>query len=132
MTQHYKASEYARLLAGHAPSKYKNIRETLPDGTKSDSRKESKRLFELRIMQSRGEIRNLIPSKGGKKERYPLEVNGVHIADYEPDSEYEQLVDGEWIKVVEDVKSEITKGLRVYIMKKRLMLALYGIEVQEV
>jgi len=33
--------------------------------------------------------------------------------------------------VIEDVKSKITKGLPVYRLKKKLMKALYGIDIRE-
>jgi Protein of unknown function (DUF1064) len=57
---------------------------------------------------------------------YRLEVNGVLIAKYRPDFRYRR--DG--ALVVEDFKAKPTRT-RAYLMKRRLMKALYGIDVLE-
>jgi hypothetical protein len=58
---------------------------------------------------------------------FRLVVNGIHICDYESDFTYRR--DGKL--VVEDVKSKPTVT-RLYRVKKKLMRAIHGIEIQEV
>ena len=50
---------------------------------------------------------------------------------YVADFAYERYVDGEWRKIVEDVKSRATRT-PTYSVKKKMMLHKYGITVQEV
>ena len=59
--------------------------------------------------------------------RYILEVNGIHIAKYVADFWYADLLSN--INVIEDVKGVRT---REYIIKKKLMKAIHGIEIVEV
>ncbi len=59
--------------------------------------------------------------------RIPVVVNGVKVCAYVADFVY--LADGR--EVVEDVKSECTRKLPVYRLKKKLLAAL-GVEIQEV
>jgi hypothetical protein len=61
--------------------------------------------------------------------RYPLTLNGVKLATYVADFRYRHVASGEI--VVEDVKSKPTIT-DVYRLKKKLMLALHGIELKEV
>lgn len=100
-------------------SKYGNRRTEL-NGRTYASKAEAKRAQELQLMERAGEIRDL-----RYQVRYPLKVNEVAICTYVSDFEYEQ--DG--AHIVEDVKGHAT---REYAIKKRLMLAQYGIEIQEV
>jgi len=60
-------------------------------------------------------------------QRFCLDVNGVHICDYESDFSYRR--NGRL--VVEDVKSRPTVT-RLYRVKKKLMRAIHGVEIQEV
>lgn len=60
--------------------------------------------------------------------RFPLKINGVKVAVYCADFVYvrhNRLI-------VEDVKSAFTARLPVYRLKKKMMLAIHGIEIQEV
>ena len=100
-------------------------------GTKFDSRREAARYVELLSMWRSGDISEpichpsfeLIPAQvacSGKKER------GVtYIADFS----YRRR-DGSL--VVEDVKSPVTAKLPAYIIKRKLMLRVHGIEVVEI
>lgn len=97
-------------------------KKTEADGIIFDSKREAARYRELSLMQQAGAISNLTLQTD-----YPLVVNGVKIASYRSDFEYIQ--DGE--KVVEDSKSDYTKKLLWYRMKKKLMLAIHGIEIKE-
>lgn len=89
------------------------------EGNRFDSKAERARYEALKLLQKAGEISNLTlhPS-------WELEVNGVKIGGYTADASY--MMDGRL--VVED-----TKGVRTrdYILRKKLMLACHGIEVQE-
>lgn len=60
--------------------------------------------------------------------RFPLKVNGVRVCVYVSDFVY---IEGRR-RVVEDVKSEFTRKLPVYRLKRKLMLAVYGIAIREV
>ena len=111
--------------------KYRN-KKTEIRGRKFDSRREAARYVELLAMQRAGEIYGLdfhpsfelIPAQvacSGKKER------GVtYIADFS----YYRASDGR--RVVEDVKSPVTSKLPAYIIKRKLMLRVHGIEVVEI
>lgn len=120
-----------------AKSKYHN-RKITRDGVTFDSRREARRYEELQLLQQAGEIKNLrrqvkfvlIPTqrepniigpRGGVKKGKLLERECSYIADF---------VYGENGKmVVEDAKGLRTKD---YIIKRKLMLRVYGIRVREV
>lgn len=115
------------------PSKYRN-KPTQIGTHKFDSKKEAAR---WRILQARTKLRegdhDLI-IKLQHHTVFPLEVNGVHICNYEADFTYvipgyRPITD---ILVVEDVKSAFTRKNPVYRLKKKLMKAIHGIEIQEV
>lgn len=99
-------------------NKYSAIK-TEVDGIIFHSKREAKRYTELRIRQRAGEISGL-----ALQPKYPLEINGIKVGDYIGDFLYTE--NGQ--RVVED-----TKGVKtpVYKLKRRLMLALYGIEIRE-
>ena len=108
-------------------NKYGNVPVFL-DGKRFDSEGEGKRFIELSALQKAGKIFGLetqvsfelLPAQvvAGRKEK-PV----VYVADFV----YEQ--GGK--RVVEDVKSGPTKT-REYIIKRKLMLHVHGIAVQEV
>jgi hypothetical protein len=104
-----------------SPSKLHNVR-TRVDGITFDSLSEAKRYGELKIETMAGVITDL-----QVHQRFCLDVNGVHICDYESDFVYCR----NGTLVVEDVKSKPTVT-RLYRVKKKLMRALHGIEIQEV
>lgn len=107
-------------------SKYNN-QKTPAFGIMFASKKEANRYEQLRLMEIGGVVKNI-----KIQVRYRLEVNGIHICDYIADFVYlDKLQKSEsdpWVEVVED-----TKGVRtaVYKLKKKLMLALYGITIRE-
>jgi len=102
-------------------SKYNNVRVGV-DGEKFDSKKEADRYGVLLLLEKKGEITNL-----KKQVTYRLEVNGYLICKYIADFTYNI---GETL-VVEDTKSIVTRKLRVYLIKKALMKAIYNIEIKE-
>lgn len=102
-------------------TKFRAIR-TEVDGITFASRKEARRYSELKLLERAKQISGL-----ELQPVYRLEVNGALICKYLPDFRYIQ--DGKL--VVEDVKSDPTKT-PVYRIKKKLLAALFGIEVKEV
>ena len=118
-------------------AKYHN-RKITRDGVTFDSRKEFRRYEELMLLQQAGEITNLrrqvkfvliptqrepskIGTRGGVKKGKLLERECAYVADF--------VYSENGKTVVED-----TKGLRTkdYIIKRKLMLRVYGIRIREV
>jgi hypothetical protein len=99
-------------------SKYRNIPTRVGD-ILFPSKKEAARYEVLLLLQKAGKIRHL-----ARQTPYPFRVQGVLVCTYYADFEYWE--DGDI--VVEDVK-----GIRtgVYIIKRKLMQALYGIKIRE-
>ena len=100
-------------------NKYHNVKVNF-EGMKFDSKKELNRFLELRILLNAGVIKDLkrqekfiiVPKVGkNKRERF-------YIADF-------TYIDESGRKVIEDVKSKITKKNPVYSLKKSLILAYY-------
>lgn len=123
-------------------NKYYNKKTYTSDGIKHDSQKEATRWAELNLLQRAGEISNLqrqvefelIPnqyevvervSKTGKPlkpETKLIERKVSYIADF-------VYTDKNGNRVVEDTKSEITQT-PVFVVKRKLMLFVYGIKVK--
>lgn len=108
-------------------SKYHNIK-TVVDNITFDSKKEAARYQELKLMQKAGAISEL-----EMQPQYRLYVNDVLICRYVGDFKYIDHAASRQIKdivrVVEDAKGVKTPAYR---LKKKLMKAVYGIEIQEV
>jgi hypothetical protein len=115
-----------QILSGEAkaskPSKYRNKKTTV-DGIEFDSAKEARRWQELQLLKSTGCIFGL-----SRQEKFSIDINRQHICDYVADFVYANSAG----QVVEDVKSEATRKLPVYRLKKKLMKAVHGIDIQEV
>lgn len=91
------------------------------DGTSVfDSKKEYCRYYELLLLQQAGEISGL-----RRQERFMIvpKKNGVRRARYYTADFVYTAKDG--VKVIEDVKSEITKKNPVYTLKRDLVLWQY-------
>lgn len=109
-------------------TKYHN-RKTEVDGIVFDSAKEASYYLDLKFLQKVGRIKNLqrqvkyelIPSQKG-------EIRNERPVTYIADFVYEE--DGKTI--VDDVKSEITRKDHAYIIKRKLMKWVHGIEVREI
>jgi hypothetical protein len=101
-------------------SKYKNTK-TCVDNIQFDSAKEARRYRELKMLLKAGEI-------GMLELQVPYELNqgGTHSLKYIADFVY---VTKEGVKIVEDVKGFCTKE---YLKKRRLMLKVYGIKINEI
>lgn len=108
------------------PSKHRNIK-TVVDGITFDSKKEARRYKELMLLLQAGKITNLelqkkyelIPKQ--RKSNGKLELACSYVADF-------VYIEG-GIQVVEDVKGKATRD---YIIKRKLMLKVHGIEIKEV
>ena len=98
---------------------------TVVDGITFASKREASRYQELCLLQRAGHIRGLTCQV-----RYPLDVNGTHIADYVADFCYAEVGDApvQVRFVVEDCKGMRTP---IYRLKKKLMLACHGITIRE-
>ena len=104
-------------------TKYHNHK-TTHQGIRFDSQKEANRYQELLLLERAGEIRSI-----ELQPRYDLVVNGHKIGFYRGDFRYKDVATG--TVILEDVKSPATKTA-VYRLKKKLVKALYGIEITEV
>jgi ribosomal protein S8 len=102
-------------------SKYHAQKTTL-DGITFDSLMESRRYACLKLLLAAGAIDALEVHP-----RYPLVVNDTNIGSYIADFRYRE--NGK--VVVEDTKSDTTRKLPVYRLKRKLMKALHGIDILE-
>ncbi len=103
------------------PPKYGN-KKILADGIRFDSEKEWLRYTQLSLALKSGLIKKLEVHP-----KFELAVNGEKVCTYVADFAYEVLACSQ--KVVEDTKGVRTKD---YIIKKKLMKAVHGIEVREI
>lgn len=95
-------------------------------GQMHHSAMEAARCDELSLMQLGGLIRDL---EAHPQPSFDLVVNGVSIERYMGDFAYTDVETGQ--RIVEDVKG-YAGDTKVYQLKRRLMLACHGIDVQEV
>ena len=117
-------------------NKYSNQKVTI-DGEKFDSKKEAKRYYELKLLESAREIVNLrrqeefilipaqfekIPNPNGKIKQKCIERKCSYIADF-------VYQDSNGNLIVEDTKGVRTKD---YIIKRKLMLSIYNIKIKEI
>lgn len=105
-------------------NKYRNI-PTVNSGIRFDSKAESRRYDELKLLLRAGLIRDL-----ELQPAYPIVLNGVKVCVYRGDFRYYDITKGKVI--LEDVKSEATRINSTYRLKRKLVLAVYGIEIVEV
>lgn len=123
-----KIRRSAKITAAQArqPKKSKfNNRRVAVDGKNFDSMKEARRYQYLKMLERGGGVRAV------KTQRpFALRVNGALICTYVADFTYEKRIAGDkWLSIVEDAKGFRT---REFIIKKKLMAAVLGIDVQEV
>jgi hypothetical protein len=129
-------AQLSEHLGKSPPKKASKMRNTRVESgeMRFDSKREAARWSELVLMQAQDKI-----SKLDHHRRFTLDPYGVWVCDYEADFSY--LENGELI--VEDVKPKFkteaarkkyqrTDAYRRFALKKRLMLAVHGIEVKEV
>lgn len=123
-------------------SKY-HSRKITREGITFDSLKEYRRFCELRLLERAGAIQNLerqkpfelIPAQYEFYERYSK--NGKRLKDGKRCVEKSVVYNADFVyiengkTVVEDTKSEATKT-KDYIIKRKLMLYVHGIKIQEI
>jgi hypothetical protein len=115
--------------AKQGPKKQGRARGAQPtqvDGINFPSKKEARRYQELKILEQAQSVRRL-----RRQVTFPLIVKGwpVYEEGYRADFTYYELdTDRDLVFVVEDAKGHKTE---IYENKKRLMKAIYGIEIRE-
>lgn len=112
-----KVLEYKKLTKR---GKYNN-RKTVYNGREYDSKKEAIRAFELDLMVKAKIVKKWIP-----QQQFVFNYNGIKICSYYADFTV-HYVDGH-------IEVEDVKGVRtgVYIIKKKMMKAFYGINIKEI
>jgi len=105
------------------PTKYRN-RKTSYMGIQFDSQKEKDRYQDLVLLERAGLIQDL-----ELQPRYDLVVNGHKLGFYRGDFRYKEVATD--TVVLEDVKSPVTRTA-VYMLKKKLVKAIYDVEITEV
>ena len=103
-------------------SKYYNQKVVTDDGKKFDSKLEARRYRILQYMQDSGKISNL-----ETQVKFQFVINDVNIGSYIADFAYLHNADNRI--VVEDTKNEYLAKEPIFTYKKKLMKALYGIDV---
>ena len=106
---------------------------TWVDGIRFHSKKEAERYVMLKRWESEGKIRNL-----ERQVTYHIEVNGIKVCRYIADFRYEKRIRARgkpdlWERVVEDVKG-MKKGVpyQMFLLKKDLMRAVFGVNIAEI
>lgn len=114
--------------AAPKPSKYRNEKVNV-DGTKFDSRKESRRYFELKRKEEAGEIGDLTLQQIFLLTPQMTRDDGSIEKKSEYQADFTYVENGKF--VVEDVKSDITRKKRDYVLKRKMMLHFHGITIRE-
>lgn len=110
--------------------KYRN-RPVEIDGIRFDSRKEARRWVELKLLEKLGEISHL-----DRQVTFACRVEGALICRWVADFVYFDTrakgPDGQvGCRVIEDVKSPITRKNPTYRIKKKLVEALFNVVITE-
>lgn len=117
-----------KSIVGQSRNKYGNVKVEV-DGVKYDSKKEAKRSTELETQQKLGIISDL-----ERQVKFVLQPSfkfaGHTIREISYVADFVYMENGN--KVVEDVKSPITRKNPIYKLKKKMMMYVHGIEVREV
>lgn len=120
--QNFVAKKAQEEKAGKKKSKYKN-KWTTRDGIKFQSVREADEYTELTRRVRAGDI-----LKFDRQKKYEFIVNGVKVSSYKADF---VVYHHDGSREVVDVKSPITRTLNDYVIRRKLMLALFGIKVIE-
>lgn len=113
----------ACLVPKAKPNKFRNVKVTDASGAVHDSTKEFRRWQELELRARAGDITAL-----RRQVPYALVVNGVLVCQYVADFDYFEGA----AQITEDVKSEPTRKLAAYRIKRKLFAAIYGRDIREV
>lgn len=126
----YQKQILGKLAASKREPKYRNLKtERMVDGRKIifDSQKEARRYDQLKAMLKRGDIENLRLQQDFTLVEAYTTASGERVRAMRYRADFTYRRDG--VEIVEDVKGVKTKE---YLMKKKLMMEKYGIEVREV
>ena len=105
-------------------NKYHNVKTEI-DGHTFDSKHEAGRYCELIVLRDAGMISGLILQPS-----FDISINGHRICKYIADFEY--FTHDSSRRIIEDAKSEATRRIPIYRLKKKLMKAVYDIDIVEV
>lgn len=103
-------------------SKFKN-KWVEVDGIKFQSKREGDVYVELKRRMQIGEIKSI-----DRQKRYEFIINGLKVTSYRADFVIE--LSGGGFQVI-DVKSPVTRNLNDYVIRKKLMKAMFDIEIVE-
>lgn len=120
--QNYAAKKAQEEKASNKKNKYKN-KWTTRDGIKFQSVREADEYTELTRRVRAGDILRF-----DRQKKYDFIINGVKVSSYKADF---VIYHHDGSREVIDVKSPITRTLNDYVIRKKLMLALFGIKVME-
>ena len=127
MTTKLSLEEYREMakrpVKPKRPLKYRNEK-VVVNGIKFDSKKEARRHQELLLLKKAGAIRKLQHQR-----KFEITVGGMTVCSYIADFAY---IDRKKGLVVEDVKSPATRKDATYRLKKKLMKAVHGIDIEEI
>lgn len=121
-------------------TKYKNKKVTV-NGITFDSHKEARRYGELRLLERSGAITNL--ARQVEYELIPVQKQTTEYTDKKGKTRHKTVVLERAVKYIADfvyfnkngdIVVEDAKGVRTkeYVIKRKLMLYMYGIKVSEV
>lgn len=113
------AEEYNELMTKPGANKY-GARKVEVDGITFDSQAEADHYWDLKQLERAGEITEL-----ELQPVFPLLVNGIKVGLYRADFRFRDE-DGLHVQDVKGVRTP------VYKLKKKMVLAQYGIEIEEV
>lgn len=120
MTERLTASQYRTGQVAKKPSKYRN-KPVIVDNIRFASKREAAYYGELKMREKAGEVHDVQLQR-----RYVLAAqNGMLISVYVADFVYHDAVQNK-TRVI-DVKGFMT---REFVMKRRMMLAFHGIDVE--
>ena len=124
MSYRWTKADLARVTTKTvAPQKFRNTKVPF-DGYVFDSKRECSRYQELRLLEKakQGELQEV-------HQEFTIRVNGVFIGLYHDDFTWLDFSTGQ--VRYEDVKSKATKT-EAYQLRKKLVEAIYGIEIVEI
>lgn len=105
-----------------------NAQKTEFDGHVFDSKHEAAIAQQLKLLMSAKDPAQRIAELEYHPKKYDLIVNGVKVSHYTPDF---RVVYADGRTEIIDAKSSITKKKNDYVIRKKLMKALYDIEIIE-
>lgn len=120
----FKLSDFERVSgANPVKNKYHNVK-VMVDGIKFDSKKESVRYGQLKLLKHGGVI-----SEFQTQVKFQIQFEGIKICTYIADFVHFDMLGN---RTIEDCKSEFTRKNPVYRLKKKMMKIINKLEIMEV